>query len=140
MVHPEDQLVGRVLGGYRIDEILSTGPMGKVYKAFQLSVERYVALKFLASALLDREEVTEAFVEGAKAAASLNHRNIVRVHDVCREEGYLFYSMEYVGGGSFRDRIAVRPLPPSSFWSAGIDFSSWPIPCMQRAHTPSRFQ
>ena len=116
MVHPEDQLVGRVLGGYRIDEILSTGPMGKVYKAFQLSVERYVALKFLASALLDREEVTEAFVEGAKAAASLNHRNIVRVHDVCREEGYLFYSMEYVGGGSFRDRIAVRPLPVSA-WS-----------------------
>ncbi|MEE3180661.1 MAG: protein kinase, partial [Planctomycetota bacterium] len=115
MVHPEDQLVGRVLGGYRIDEVLSTSPMGKVYKAFQLSVERYVALKFLASALLDNSEVREAFVAGAKAAASLNHRNIVRVHDVCREEGYLFYSMEYVGGGSFRDRIRVKALPTSAW-------------------------
>ena len=115
MVHPEDQLAGRVLGGYRIDEVLSTSPMGKVYKAFQLSVERYVALKFLATALLDNSEVREAFVAGAKAAASLNHRNIVRVHDVCREEGYLFYSMEYVGGGSFRDRIGVKALPASAW-------------------------
>lgn len=118
MVQPEDQLVGRVLGGYRIDEVLSTGPMGKIYKAFQLSVERHVALKFLATALLGNSEVTEAFVAGAKAAASLNHRNIVRVHDVCREEGYLFYSMEYVAGGSFRDRIRAKALPASAW--AGV--------------------
>lgn len=116
MAHPEDQLVGRVLGGYRIDELLFSGPMGKVYKAFQLSVERDVALKFLASALRGKKAVAEAFVVGAREAASLNHRNIVRVHDVCTEEGYLFYSMEYVAGGSFRDRIGQKRLPVSA-WS-----------------------
>ena len=116
MAHPEDQLVGRVLGGYRIDELLSSGPMGKIYKAFQLSVERYVALKFLASALSGKKAVADAFVEGARVAARLNHRNIVRVHDVCTEEGYLFYSMEYVAGGSFRDRISQKRLPVSA-WS-----------------------
>ncbi len=116
MAHPEDQLVGRVLGGYRIDELLSSGPMGKVYKAFQLSVERYVALKFLASALRGKKTVADAFVKGAQVAASLSHRNIVRVHDVCTEEGYLFYSMEYVAGGSFRDRIGRKRLSTTT-WS-----------------------
>ena len=110
MSQPEDHLLGRVLGGYRIDELLSSSPMGKVYKAFQLSVERHVALKFLASALRGKKAVADAFVEGARVAASLNHRNIVRVHDVCTEEGYLFYSMEYVAGGSFRDRIGQKRL------------------------------
>ncbi|MEE3052220.1 MAG: serine/threonine-protein kinase [Planctomycetota bacterium] len=124
MAHPEDKLLGRILGGYRIDELLSSGPMGKVYKAFQLSVERYVALKFLATPLLDKKAVTDAFVEGAKEAASLNHRNIVRVHDVCREEGYLFYSMEYVGGGSFRDRIGKGPLSVSAWPRMLRDVSS----------------
>ena len=124
MAHPEDKLLGRVLGGYRIDELLSSGPMGKVYKAFQLSVERYVALKFLASPLLDKKAVADAFVEGAKEAASLNHRNIVRVHDVCREEGHLFYSMEYVGGGSFLDRIGKGPLPVSVWPRVLRDVSS----------------
>ena len=126
MAHPEDQLVGRVLGGYRIDELLSSGPMGKVYKAFQLSVERDVALKFLASALRGKKAVAEAFVVGAREAASLNHRNIVRVHDVCTEEGYLFYSMEYVAGGSFRDRIGQKRLPvsawPGVLWGATSGF------------------
>ena len=116
MAHPEDQLVGRVLGGYRIDELLSSGPMGKVYKAFQLSVERDVALKFLASALRGKKTVADAFVKGAQVAASLSHRNIVRVHDVCTEEGYLFYSMEYVAGGSFRDRIGRKRLSTTA-WS-----------------------
>ena len=122
MAHPEDQLVGRVLGGYRIDELLSSSPMGKVYKAFQLSVERYVALKFLAPALRGKKAVAEAFVVGAREAARLNHRNIVRVHDVCTEEGYLFYSMEYVAGGSFRHRISEKRLPvsawPEVLWGA----------------------
>ncbi|HBO51464.1 MAG TPA: hypothetical protein DD471_05720 [Planctomycetes bacterium] len=126
MAHPEDQLVGRVLGGYRIDELLSSSPMGKVYKAFQLSVERYVALKFLATALRGKKAVAEAFVVGAREAASLNHRNIVRVHDVCTEEGYLFYSMEYVAGGSFRDRIGQKRLPVSTWsevlWGANSGF------------------
>ena len=74
MAHPEDQLVGRVLGGYRIDELLSSGPMGKVYKAFQLSVERDVALKFLASALRGKKAVAAAFVVGARAAARARPR------------------------------------------------------------------
>ncbi len=100
-----DPLNGRELGGYRILERVGRGGMGTVYRARQTSLQRVVAIKVLAERFSRDSSFSAKFVEEAKRAAELSHPNIVRVYDVNRLDGLLFYAMEYTSRGSLEDRL-----------------------------------
>ncbi len=100
-------LVGKTVGGYRIIERLGRGAMGTVYKATQVSLDRVVALKILSPRLSsDPKEVTR-FTNEARAAAKLNHQNVVAVYETGSDQDLNFYSMEYIENGSVQD-LATR--------------------------------
>ncbi len=99
-------LIGRTIGGYRIDERIGRGGMGTVYRAIQLSLERPVALKILSHDRVADNQFREMFLSEARAAGKLNHPNIVAVYDVGNDGDIYYYSMEYVTGGSLQEVLA----------------------------------
>jgi serine/threonine protein kinase len=98
-------LIGKVVGGYRLEERLGSGGMGEVYKAIQISLGRTVAVKILASDLANDEDFIEQFLAEARAAGLFNHPNVVQVYDVGSEGGLYYYSMEYQSGGSVQQHV-----------------------------------
>ena len=104
-------LVGRTLGQYQIISILGTGGMAIVYKAYQPSLERYIALKVLFPHFTGSEFVAR-FKREALAAARLSHPNIVHVYDAGEADGYYYIAMEYIEGGTLKDRLDQRDHEP----------------------------
>jgi serine/threonine protein kinase len=98
-----DALVGKILGGYKILEVVGEGGMGKVYKATQLSLHRDVALKVLRDKLAKDESFRGLFINEARAAAQLVHPNVVQVYDAGSEGDVTFFSMEFLGQGSVEE-------------------------------------
>lgn len=98
-------LVGKVVGGYQIIERLGRGAMGTVYKANQISLDRVVALKILSPRLSSNPREVTRFINEARAAAKLNHQNIVHVHETSSDRELHFYSMEYIENGSVQDLV-----------------------------------
>src|SRR5512138_1547284 len=94
-----------VAGKYKIAEELGHGGMGIVYKAEDVKLERFVALKFLPPHLMDSPELKERFLVEAQAAAALNHANICVIHEVGEDEDRPYIAMEYVEGETLRDKI-----------------------------------
>ena len=97
-----------ILGGYRIERTLGRGNMGKVFLAVQESLDRQVALKVLAPHLGKDKEFVRKFQDEARAAAQLNHPNVVVVHDVGEQNGFHYLSMEYMDRGSVEELLAER--------------------------------
>ncbi len=95
---PDDPLIGTQLGGYVIEALLGKGAMGRVYRAVQVSLNRPVALKVMAGHLVGSAESAARFWREARAAAAINHPNLVRVHDFGEAGGIYFYAMELVDG------------------------------------------
>ena len=95
---------------YRILEKLGAGGMGAVYRAEDLKLERTVALKFLATHLLENQEGRERFIREAKAAAAIDHPNICTIYEIDEGEGQTFLAMAYVEGASLNQKIRARPL------------------------------
>jgi predicted Ser/Thr protein kinase len=102
---------GDGFGGYVLERKLGKGGMGIVFAATQLSLGRKVAIKVLAHDLLDDPEFVKRFEREARALASLNHPNIVKVIDKGIERGNVYLVMEYVDGVSLRDLMNDRRLP-----------------------------
>jgi len=98
-------LVGTTLGQYQIVELIGEGGMASVYKAWQPSLRRYVALKVLAPHLAGDAEFVQRFHQEAVSAANLKHSNIVTIHDVGTESGYQYIAMEFIEGASLEERI-----------------------------------
>lgn len=106
-----DDLVGKVLGQYRIDARIGAGGMGHVYRAFDTRLSRPVAIKLLSSTLaLDDEQVRRFHVE-ARAASSLNHPGILVVHEFGDDGRRPFIVTEFVDGESLRQRLQRGTLP-----------------------------
>lgn len=101
-----DALVGQTIKGYRIIERVGRGGMGTVYKAEQLSLRRTVALKILSPELVKDKSFIHLFIQEARAAAQLNHPNIVQVYDTDHEGDTFYFSMEFVPHGSVQDLLA----------------------------------
>jgi serine/threonine-protein kinase len=97
---------GTVVGGYRIEGLVGRGGMGVVYRASQLALERVVALKLIAPELAHEPGFRERFLREARLAASLEHPNILPVHEAGEAEGRLFLSMRYVEGQDLAVLIA----------------------------------
>ncbi len=91
-------MIGFAISHYRIVEKLGEGGMGAVYKAEDTKLERTVALKFLASHLLNDEEAKARFLREAKAAAGVDHPNICHVHEVGEEGEKTFIAMAFLEG------------------------------------------
>lgn len=90
---------------YKILSEIGRGGMGIVYKARDTFLERTVALKVLHDDLNASPNAVKRFITEAKAAAALNHPNIINIYDVGEEKGRKFISMEYIDSGSLRDKI-----------------------------------
>ncbi|MCK4560496.1 MAG: protein kinase [Calditrichia bacterium] len=105
-------MVGKTISHYKIIERIGTGGMGIVYKAQDLKLDRFVALKFLPPQLTTSEEEKQRFIHEAKAASSLDHNNICAIHEIDEtEEGQLFISMAYYEGETLDKKIKDKPLP-----------------------------
>jgi non-specific serine/threonine protein kinase len=98
-------MIDKTISHYKITEKLGEGGMGEVYLADDLKLERQVAIKFLPEHLTKDKENIERFEREAKAAAALNHPNIVTIYDVLEEDDQLCIVMEYVNGKSLRELI-----------------------------------
>lgn len=101
-----ENLVGRTIGKYRILERLGHGGMADVYRAYQASLDRDVALKVLHPYLMSGEEdFVGRFRREARAAAALRHPNIVQVFDFDHEDGLYYMVMECIDGQTLKQRL-----------------------------------
>jgi hypothetical protein len=106
-----DDIVGRSLGSYRIIERLGAGGMATVYKAYQPSMDRYVAVKVLPRFFAQDPTFTGRFAQEAKVIARLEHARILPVYDYGEEDGITYIVMRYLDGGTLADRLRSGPLP-----------------------------
>ena len=101
---------GQRFGNYVLLEKLGEGGMGAVYKARQTNLDRVVAVKLLLFGQFSRSDVVQRFRTEATAAASLQHPNIVAIHDVGEYEGQLYYSMDFIAGRTLAEMVRDQPL------------------------------
>jgi serine/threonine protein kinase/N-acetylneuraminic acid mutarotase len=101
-------LVGRQLGQYEIRELVRQGGMATVYKAYQPSLDRWVAVKVLARP--DDATFVARFEAEARSVARFQHPNIVPVHDYGEQEGYLYLVVTYVEDGRSLAELVGRPM------------------------------
>src|SRR4030095_4065728 len=103
---------GQMLGPYRIITQIGKGGMANVYKAYQPSVDRYVAIKVLPSQLAESQEFATRFHQEARIIAKLEHPHILPVFDYGESDGVAYFVMRYLEAGTLRDKMAGgRPLP-----------------------------
>ena len=107
-----DPLIGRSFGAYKILESVGEGGMAVVYKGFQESLNRYVAIKVLRGDLAQNQEFIARFRREALAVAALSHPNLLHVYDAGRDHGVYYIIMDYVPGGSLHDLIGFGPVEP----------------------------
>jgi len=107
LVERVERAAGRrvAIGGFQILERIGRGGMGAVYRARQLSMDREVALKILARRLARSEPYVKRFIREARAAAKLDHPNIVQGIDVGRSGGYYYFAMEFIDGETAAQRL-----------------------------------
>jgi len=103
-------LIGRTLLHYRILEKLGEGGMGIVYQALDTHLDRVVAIKILPQEKMLDPERKQRFIQEAKAASSLNHPNIIVVHDITSDQGLYFMVMEYVEGKTLDQLIGRKGI------------------------------
>jgi len=98
--------------GYQILGKLGSGAMATVFKARQLSLDRIVAIKVLPKKLSENQEFVDRFIKEGRAAARLNHNNIVQAIDVGEAGGYHYFVMEYIDGKTVYDDLAAGKVYP----------------------------
>ena len=105
-------ILGKTLGHYRVLELIGAGGMGEVYRARDARLDRDVALKILPPAFCQDEERLRRFGLEARAAAALNHPNILAIFDIGVEDGSPYIVSELLDGVSLRNRLLDGALSP----------------------------
>ncbi len=122
---------GARVAGYRLDEQIGRGGMAVVYRAYDLQLDRQVALKILDPALAQDSEFQQRFIRESKAAAAVDHPHIIPVFAAGEADGVLFIAMRYVAGADVRTLLDTEgPLPA---WRA-VDIAAQVAAALDTAH------